>query len=111
MNESGSNDHPGTAEDFERECWLGVQRCKALKPPYNPTIWIDMMHRYGAVEAAKRLLVNGDIQSGFERLLTDGHPEMTVEWMVCEDRWSHLFSRDHIAASRWRLEQAGYRHP
>ena len=48
--------------------------------------------RHGAVEAAKRLLANGDMQSGFERLVREGHPELTVESMVCEPYWERLFT-------------------
>jgi hypothetical protein len=39
-----------------------------------------MMRRWGAAEAAQRLLVNGDIQSGFRRLVHSGRPDLTVKW-------------------------------
>lgn len=39
-----------------------------------------MVRRWGAAEAARRLLVNGDIQGGFRRLVQSGKPELTVEW-------------------------------
>jgi hypothetical protein len=53
---------------------------QAADPPYSPTDWIGVVRRWGAAEAARRLLVNGDIQYGFRRLVQSGRPELTVEW-------------------------------
>jgi hypothetical protein len=52
---------------------------QAANPPYNPTDWIGMMRHWGAAEAARRLLVNGDILYGFRRLVQSGRPDLTVE--------------------------------
>lgn len=93
-------------DEFEAACWEAAAECRAFH--YVPTAWIHMMHRWGAVEAAKRLLVDGTIQSGFERLIQEGRPELTVEWAVLQPRWSPLFSESHLAAARWRLQQAGH---
>ena len=43
-----------------------------------------MVERHGAVEAAKRLLVNGDIQTGLLRLLRLGRVDLTVEHAVLD---------------------------
>ena len=98
----------GTADEFTQTCEIGIRRCRELPSQYNPTAWITMMHRYGAVAAAKRLLASGDMQSGFERLIREGHVELTVEWIVCQPRWNRLFNDRDRAAATWRLEQAGY---
>ena len=96
----------GPAEEFENACYQAIAKCRRLPFKYNPTAWITMMNRHGAVEAAKRLLANGDMQSGFERLVREGHPELTVESMVCEPYWERLFTDREREAARWRLEQA-----
>lgn len=83
----------------------GFDEFRQLDPPYTPTAWIGMIHRQGAAEAAKRLLVNGGIQSGFERLIKLGRADLNVEQAVLNSRWSALFTDDHRAAARWRLEQ------
>jgi hypothetical protein len=70
-----------------------------------------MVARHGATEAARRLLVSGDIQTGFERLVTLGRPDLTIEWAVLDPRWAGLFARDHQEAARWRLQQAGIEAP
>jgi len=82
-----------------------VDECRALG--YVPTAWISMMRGSGgAVSAARRLLISGDIQSGFERLIRMGRRDLTVEQAVLDDRWAALFSEAHREAARWRLTQA-----
>lgn len=36
--------------------------------PNHPTAWISMSRQLGAGEAARRLVITGDIQTGFDRL-------------------------------------------
>lgn len=95
------------AAEYETACWQAIAAGRTLTPPYEPTAWISMVHRHGAVEAAKRLLVSGDVQSGFERLVQGGRDELTVERSVLDRRWSSLFDERHREAARWRLRQAG----
>ena len=100
--------------DFQATCEAAIEAWRALGfPPsgHPPTVWIGMIQSLGAVEAARRILVSGDIQSGFERLIQIGHPEWTVEWEVLQDTWSPLFSEQHREAARWRLRQAGFTPP
>lgn len=73
---------------------------------YAPTAWISMMRGPEGAAAARRLLVNGDIQSGFERLIRMGRRDLTVEQAVLDDRWTTLLSEAHREAARWRLNQA-----
>jgi hypothetical protein len=95
------------ADEFEAECWSAVQQCASLSPPYRPTVWIGMIERHGAVDAARRLLVSGDVQSGFERLIRGGRQDLTVEHAVLLPRWAALFTDADRDAARWRLRQAG----
>ena len=55
--------------------------------------------------AAQRLLLSGDVQSGFEKLISMGRADLTVEQAVLEERWAELFTDAERAAARWRLEQ------
>jgi hypothetical protein len=94
------------ADEFHRECVQAVDECRRLK--YVPTAWIAMMNGPGgAAPAARRLLVSGDIQSGFERLIQMGRADLTVEYAVLQPRWQDLFEEQHREAARWRLQQAG----
>lgn len=91
--------------DFHAECVHAVDECRRLK--YLPTTWIGMMNGPGgAAAAARRLLVSGDIQSGFERLIRMGRADLTVEYAVLQPRWHDLFEEQHREAAQWRLDRA-----
>jgi hypothetical protein len=97
--------------EYERVSQEAVAACRNLSPPYHPELWIQMTHRWGAAEAARRLLVSGDIQYGFIRLIEAGRHDLTVEWSVLLPRWHDIFSAQHREAARWRLQQAGVQLP
>jgi hypothetical protein len=48
-----------------------------------------------AAAAARRLLVSGDIQGGFERLIRMGRADLTVEHAVLQPRWHDIFEDGH----------------
>ncbi len=103
---------PGNGTDdneaaYERECWEAIEECRNLNPPYYPTAWIGMVRRWGAAEAARRLLISGDIQDGFQRLIDAGRADITVEMSALYPRWRQVFRDSHREAARWRLRQAG----
>lgn len=106
-----TNDEPSDEDAYERATWATIEECKQLKPRYDPTIWIGMVRQSGAVAAAKHLLVSGDIQYGFRRLVEEGRPDLTVEWSVLLPRWRQLFTGQYRDAAHWRLQQAGVEPP
>jgi hypothetical protein len=90
--------------EFQQACEAAVDECRALG--YVPTAWISMMRGPGgAASAARRLLVSGDVQSGFERLIRMGRTDLTVEQAVLDERWADLFSEAQREAAQWRLNQ------
>jgi hypothetical protein len=103
-------DQDGVLDDeaaYERATWEAIEECKHLVPPYHPTVWIGMVRQRGAANAARHLLVNGDIQDGFRRLIAADRADLTVEWSALHPRWSRIFQAPHREAARWRLRQAG----
>lgn len=64
-------------EEFALACEEAIAECRRLR--YVPQAWIAMVERHGAVDASKKLLVNGDIQTGLLRLLRLGRADLTVE--------------------------------
>jgi hypothetical protein len=94
------------ASNFQHACERATAECEALG--YSPTAWKAMMGRWGAVEAAKRLLISGDVQEGFERLVRMGRIDLTLESAVLDPAWDELFGEDprYREAARWRLQQA-----
>src|SRR5262245_16999024 len=98
---------PSLEDEFAAACEEAIDVCRRLSPPYHPTAWQAMINRYGAAEAARRLVISGDIQTGFDRLVRAGRPELTIEWAVVDSRWEPLFGPQHREAATWRLRQAG----
>ncbi|HEX2179197.1 MAG TPA: hypothetical protein VHL54_06730 [Actinomycetota bacterium] len=92
--------------DFERACLKAIEECKAFG--YSPTAWIAMINDIGAVAAAEKLVVSGDIQSGFLRLARQNRLDLTIEMAVLNPKWDSLFldKRDVREAAWWRLSQA-----
>ncbi|MFF5217857.1 hypothetical protein [Micromonospora sp. NPDC000442] len=98
-------------EEFEAACEEAIDACRKLVPPYHPTAWQVMIKEHGAAEAARRLVVSGDIQSGFERLVRLGRPDLTVEWAVTDPYWLPLFGPQYREAAQWRLDRARISRP
>lgn len=83
MSVDSQDGHPSLAsleDEFDSACAAAVEECKRLTPPYYPHAWLGMVTKLRAAEAARRLVVSGDIQTGFERLVQAGRPELTIEW-------------------------------
>ena len=88
-------------DEFEQECWRAVEAGREFR--YTPTAWIAMIRRSGAAAAARQLLLSGEIQSGFDRLVREGRLDLTVEFAVLNPRWDSLFGPDVREAAWWRL--------
>ena len=71
---------------------------------YHPTTFIGMRGRHGTIEAISRLVVSGDIQSGFKRLCGLGLKEWTIENAVL--KFPGEFSKEIRACAAFRLELA-----
>jgi hypothetical protein len=71
---------------------------------YHPTAFKGMRTRYGTVAAIERLVISGDIQSGFVRMRQLGLLDWTIEAAVL--KFPDEFSRGVREAAQWRLEQA-----
>ncbi len=77
----------------------------AGKLGYVPTKFLAMRESLGTQSAIEKLVVTGDIQSGFKRLHSLGLLDYTIEAAVI--RFPHIFTNPQIrAAAEWRLTQA-----
>jgi hypothetical protein len=89
---------------------------------YDPTRWVQMVGRHGAVEAATRLLASGsDVSSGLSTLAMAGRLDQSVEWFVLV--YDDLFTPEERQAAhrrlrlyeapvdQWLRERLGRRHP
>ena len=50
--------------------------------------------------------MSGEIQTGFERLVRAGRPELTTEYAMTDPYWRTLFGPQYREAAQWRLDQA-----
>ncbi len=92
---------------YEQATWEAIDECRHLSSPYHPSVWIGMVRQRGPGNAARHLLVNGDIQDGFRRLIAAGRADLMVEWSALHPRWHRIFRAPYREAARWRLRQAG----
>lgn len=74
------------------------------KSGYSPTVFEGMRKRHGTLGAINRLVVSGDIQSGFTRMKDLGLLEWTIEAAVM--LFPDEFSKEVREAAEWRLSQA-----
>ncbi|MEA2915662.1 MAG: hypothetical protein QOJ15_7743 [Bradyrhizobium sp.] len=82
---------------------LFLERKVALEDGYHPTTFVQMRERYKTVEAIRRLIRSGELQSGFKRMKELGMLEWTIERAVIQ--FPEHFSGEEIEAARWRLQQ------
>lgn len=97
-----SVDNKADADALEIFIDEGLRRGRALG--YRPTVFLDMRERLKTQPAIKQLLKQGDIQSGFKRMVQLGLRDWTIE--AAAIKFPSLFAKDIRAAAQWRLEQA-----
>ena len=96
----------GIENRFHQEM-LRIYR-ETAKFGYYPRYFLQMVGDLGGVYAAKRLLSSRDLQSGFERLWTEGRLDLSVEALVLEEPWTSLFTDEELTEARSRLKDLGY---
>lgn len=69
---------------------------------YNATR-LMMVKELGGLNAAHHLLAGQRIHDGFAELLLAGRPDLTVEALVLEPEFQHLFSEAELRVARERL--------
>lgn len=80
----------------------------ALDHGYHASYFKRMVDEHGGVEAAHRLLVGPETQSGLFRLWELNLLDSSVEALVIQERFQPLFSDEDIARAYQRLEELGY---
>ncbi|MFN8228350.1 MAG: hypothetical protein U0R18_16720 [Mycobacterium sp.] len=89
-------------ERFEADMWAGIEESKRLG--YNPTRFIQLVKRYGAVEATRMVVDTKDPADGFVRLawlMEPRRPDLTSEQLVLN--YPDLFTDDVVTKAQQRL--------
>lgn len=95
-------------EAMVQKCDLIVQKCKAKRSSYRPTMLIQKVHTVGGLQAAKDLLSVSEAQSGFTALFLEGLLDYTIETVIIQPKWRPLFSDEEIAEAKKRLVMLGF---
>lgn len=70
---------------------------------YRPTYFIQLMASEGAYAAACQVVSSYNLPDGFQRLLQENKPELTIEYLVTRPEWAELFEPEILEAARRRL--------
>ncbi len=76
---------------------------------YNANRFLQMLHDYGGVETARRLLPA--MSDGFTALYEHCRLDLTVEYLVLQPRWHQLFTDEERDTARRRLKCCGMEVP
>lgn len=99
------SDKSSLGKEFAGEVEAAIQECMSLG--YTPTTFLQMKARWGAVAAAKKLVVSGDIQTGFKRLKAMGRIDLSLEYLMKKEKYHTLFTQGEREAAEWRLSNLG----
>lgn len=75
---------------------------------YVATRFIQMVAEYGGLETAIRLINSDKPSEGYTALWEKGRLDITVEALVQDTKWAHLFKTEEINKARKRLMDYGY---
>lgn len=99
---------PGTSEEFTRRM-LRIYTDGRDQVGYSAHRFRAKVNRDGGVAAAKYWLRAGSSATeGFIRLLHHGRADLSMEAVVLEPRWSHLFTKAELAVAQNRLHEIAY---
>ena len=102
-----TNEMKNLKREFQKDMFRIYTEASELG--YNPTRFLQMVHEHGGVETAKRLLSTDDfIQDGIKRLWELGRLDLSVEWLVLQDKYKDLFTEQELEIAKRRLKLLNY---
>lgn len=75
---------------------------------YTATYYLEMLHRHGALETARKLIASTSVSDGFTALWERRRLDLAVENVVLRPEFEPLFSDDEREVARRRLADYGY---
>ena len=74
---------------------------------YHPTSFLAMLRQRGGVATAEALLQpRGPVPEGFTRLALEQRLDLSVEHLVQQEPWCHLFAEETLSVARLRLKRS-----
>lgn len=80
-----------------------VRAAKECK--YYPTRFLQMLSEMGGIETAKKLIAKDGGTEGFLKLWEKGRLDLSVEYLVLQDKYKELFTDEERAMCRNRLKE------
>jgi hypothetical protein len=106
VEEVASPDDPASiAGQFQLRCRELVNETRELG--FNPNVWVPMINKVGALQAAKRLLADHHVLVATPWLMERGRQDLTLEHEIGERRWRSLFSEEDREEAARRLNSPG----
>jgi 5-methylcytosine-specific restriction protein A len=93
-----------SAEEFNLEL-LSLYRRTGEATNYWPSYFLRSVRKQGGLVLAKKLLAPGQVSSGFDRLVEVRRADLSLEHIVLEPRFAHLFTAEELTVARSRLSQ------
>ncbi|MFC5828470.1 GmrSD restriction endonuclease domain-containing protein [Nonomuraea insulae] len=75
---------------------------------YHATYFLSMLAEHGSLATARKLLNTPAVSDGFAALWERGRLDLTVEALVTQPQFAHLFTPAEIDVAQHRLGQFGY---
>lgn len=94
---------------FQLRCRDLIAETRALG--FDPWLWVGLINDLGAVQAARRILADYEVLPVTRWLVSQGHPELTLEQEIEDLRWADLFEDSDRSEAARRLHSAGGERP
>lgn len=102
-----ASDAPALLESFNKAMQAVYVKAKQ-EAGYNATYFLEMLHQYGGVQTAHRLLASSSVSAGFMALWERKRLDLTVESVVLRKEFQALFDDEELETARRRLRDYGY---
>lgn len=99
---------PDVIDKKFKEFLIG-ELAKAQSFGYVPHRLLGELKSRWAYDVACELLSNSSQSEGFDRLILEGHPELTLEALVIEHQWREYFDDAIVEIAQRRLRLSNYR--
>ena len=101
---------PQPSETFDAAVLALIDRCMT-ELHYNPRYFRTMVSQHGALGAVRKILHAPAVSDGFVALWERHRLDLSVEALVLDDRFAHIFTEEERDIARNRLIDFGYAAP
>jgi len=91
-----------------RQAMIDIYDTAKKECNYNPTRFLEMLHKKGSLETVKYLIHTNKVSSGFTKLWECGRLDLSVEAVILEMPYCTLFSEAELDIAKKRLTEYNY---